>query len=125
MACRAGRSRDVNIPDVWSARRHLGKAGGLARDWTVDLFCLWRATQPDHGGRVGGAVERWSTHSQLGGLRDLGDPFQPLSEFANRARAPPRSSSISKISRFEQRLKSPHLNPLNPLTENRTNARAS
>jgi APA family basic amino acid/polyamine antiporter len=49
---RAGRSCDLDIPDVRPPGRHLGKAGCLARDRISDLLCLWSATQPDHGPHI-------------------------------------------------------------------------
>ena len=48
----AGGSRDLDLPDVWPAHRHLAAARGLARDRACDLLCLWRETQPDCAGGI-------------------------------------------------------------------------
>ena len=43
---------DRHLPYVRPAARHLDQAGGVARDRTCDLLCLWGAPQPDHGRQV-------------------------------------------------------------------------
>ena len=64
----------------------LGKADGLARDWTVDLLWVRTAGLSRSSRRRRQALV--DPFPAKVGLRGLGDAFQPLSDFANRAGAP-------------------------------------